>query len=394
MQTVGIISEYNPFHNGHDHQVQEIKRSLQPDAIVAVMSGSFLQRGEPALLDKWTRTKLALASGIDVVIELPFRFAVSAAHEFAYGGVATLAQTGVDAISFGSENGQSTSFQQAAEQYVVSEEAIQQKARTLLETGISYPRAFNEAFQQAVDTELLISEPNNSLGFHYAVANEKLGRPLDIHTVLRKQAHYHDPALYDTIASATAIRRALFQKEQENIEHVVPKSTFDTLQQYEQHTTRFGKWDHFYPFLRFLLLRNAPETLGSTFLMREGIEHRMVAAASECETFASFMQFVKTKRFTWTAIQRMLVHLLVGTPSDPPHTIQYARVLGFSDIGREWLKINNPKRAIPLITNVKQVSDEQLALDCRATSLYAQVMNSPNHCRSIHVDYAMPPVRL
>ena len=130
MQTVGIISEYNPFHNGHDHQVQEIKRSLQPDAIVAVMSGSFLQRGEPALLDKWTRTKLALASGIDVVIELPFRFAVSAAHEFAYGGVATLAQIGVDAISFGSEDGQATTVQKAAEPYVVAEDVNQRKART------------------------------------------------------------------------------------------------------------------------------------------------------------------------------------------------------------------------------------------------------------------------
>lgn len=394
MQTVGIIAEYNPFHNGHYHQVQEIKRSLHPDAIVAVMSGSFLQRGEPALLDKWTRTKLALASGVDVVIELPFRFAVSAAHEFAYGGVQTLIRAGIDTISFGSENGDATSFERAAEQYVHHETLIQAATREQLQGGSSYPKAFNIAFAQYVTSDLAIEQPNNSLGFHYAVQNAKSKRPMRVHTVARKQAHYHDPALYESIASATAIRRALFSNDIHNLHNVVPHATFETLADYEADRSSFGRWELFYPMLRFLLLRQQSDSFDRTFLMREGIENRFLQAANSCNTFEQFMHYVKTKRFTWTAIQRMLVHFLIGTSSDPSNAIHYARVLGFTEQGRAWIKEKSEHRSIPLITNPKQFDDPLLTLDCKATTLYTQVTNSLSHCRSIQVDYAMPPVRL
>lgn len=216
MRATGIVVEYNPFHNGHLYHVAQAKKIAQADVCVAVMSGSFLQRGEPAVVDKWTRTKMALHAGVDIVIELPYAYSTAQARQFASGSISLLHAIGCESVVFGSENGDIAPFLHT--HYLIStyHEEYEAKIHEAMQQGVSYPKALQHAYQHvltyATEATVDLAQPNNILGYHYVEAAHELTiRPL---TIPRIGAHYHDEALaHDSIASATAIRKALLTRK-------------------------------------------------------------------------------------------------------------------------------------------------------------------------------------
>lgn len=230
MNFLGVIAEYNPFHNGHQYHLQKSKALTSTDGVICVMSGNFLQRGEPALLDKWERTKMALSGGVDLVIELPMPYALRSAEFFAYGGVSLLDATGVVShLSFGSESGELEKLNLIAKIFATEPTELDNFIGFYLDKGLSYPSARTQALIDYIketkidlkitqtELESLTSNPNNILGLEYLKAIHRLDSKLKPITISRKAASFHETSIHGNIASATAIRKNLLQKTQDNL---------------------------------------------------------------------------------------------------------------------------------------------------------------------------------
>ena len=207
MKIVGLITEYNPFHAGHLYHMQQARELTGADYCVVLMSGSFVQRGEPAIFDKYLRTKTALLAGADLVLEIPAAFSTASAHEFAAYGVALLSAIGVDAVVFGSECGQIEILKQAA--YALNHESaeFQERLRKGLKAGLTYPQARAKALEMEDTWASVLSSPNNILGIEYLRAAEDLHSPMEFYTISRKGSGYHEDTLADAnFPSASAIR--------------------------------------------------------------------------------------------------------------------------------------------------------------------------------------------
>jgi predicted nucleotidyltransferase len=318
IKAVGVIVEYNPFHNGHAYHLQASKETAQADIAIAVMSGNFLQRGEPALISKWYRTKMALLNGVDIVLELPYRFATQKAETFANGAVSILDAIGCHSLCFGSESGDISSFLQTVDYLDTHKERFDEKIKMNIKSGVSYPKALSLSFQSLSSPENILSldKPNNILGFHYVKSIMQQKSSILPLTVKRKNADYHDEHFAtETIASATSIRKALLaiKEEKSSIEQYVPDATSTLLKEYLAVYGQFHQWENYWSYLRFRLLHMSPEELREVYEVEEGIEHRIIAAALDSTTFNGFMQKIKTKRYTWTRLQRICVHILTNT---------------------------------------------------------------------------------
>lgn len=396
MIATGVIVEYNPFHNGHLHHIQQSRQKTGADVIVAVMSGHFLQRGEPALLNKWQRTKMALNNGADLVIELPYPFATAQAKEFAYGGVTLLEALNCHFISFGSEEGEITPFKLTYDALKAHDSEIQSSIHLSLKSGLSYPQALNNAYAQInekYNLQLLdLSQPNNILGYHYYEQIQNNHYKIEAQTIQRIAAGYHDQIneKSTTIASATGIRQALFNTQNlKPLQNFMPQQSFDIL----KNDSYYANWEMFYPLLRYTLLRTSPEQLREYVDITEGIEYLLIKAAKQTDSFKGFMQLVKSKRYTWTRIQRMLTHIFTGYTkalqsefSSP----QYIRILGMTEAGQKYIASQKKNVQLPLISRVGKTTNTMLAFDAQATDLY--MLGTQAHAPGL--DFKTPPIRL
>lgn len=396
MIATGVIVEYNPFHNGHLHHVQESRQKTGADVIVAVMSGHFLQRGEPALLNKWQRTEMALNNGVDVVIELPYPFATGQAKDFAFGGVTLLEALNCHFISFGSEEGQISPFKATYEALKAHDNEIQTSIHLLLKNGLSYPQALNNAYdliKEKYNLQLLdLSQPNNILGYHYYEQIKENNYHMRAQTIQRIAAGYHDKINEQstTIASATGIRQALFETgDLEPLHDFIPDKSFSIL----KNDTHFANWEMFYPSLRYVLLRTSPLELREYVDITEGIEYLFIKSAKQADTFKHFMLLVKSKRYTWTRIQRMLTHIYMGYSKQQQKefpTPQYIRVLGMTEMGQKYLSSQKKIAALPIISRVGKTSNDMLSLDIKATDLYML----STQAAPPGLDFKTPPIRI
>lgn len=395
MISTGVIVEYNPFHNGHLYHIKEIRKKESSQTIVAVMSGSFLQRGEPALTDKWTRAEMAIHGGVDLVIELPTRFATGIASEFATGAVQLLHQLKVNEICFGSEDGKIEPFLKTASTLIQKEQVIQKKMQSTINFKQPFAQQFASEANSQTQSTLAIEQPNNSLGLQYCLANLRLGSPLKMSTIGRTQAQYHDEEWERDIASATAIRKALFEGQSlQHLSRTMPTRSAELLIQQQQQGIPFGNWELFYPFVRSQLLTTPLDELRKRFTIREGIEHRLVEAASFCSTFQAFMQFVKTKRYTWASIQRMLTHILLHhnyEEMDAIDTPTYGKILAFNNRGQRYLKFLQQETSFPLFTNRGPQNHLGWQLDQKATALYTLITGNQKKSRTVFTDHSTPP---
>ncbi|WP_268920370.1 nucleotidyltransferase [Secundilactobacillus silagei] len=338
---LGIVAEYNPFHNGHAYQLDQAQKRADADVTVVVMSGNWMQRGEPALLDKWQRTKLALSAGVDLVIELPFQFAVQPADLFAKGAVLLLSQLGCTSLAFGAEHPQLNFAKLVANQPAHAASHFKRFDET-------YPTLFNDYLQ--LQTGLDLRASNDILGFSYVAANQQLKQPLEILPIKRQGSAHQETAIDTdaTIASGAAIRQAIKNGQQSAVDQMVSPATATALREDQQVT-----WDDFWPYLRYQILSTSLADLHEIYQMSEGIEYRLKQAALTSPNFEQFLRDAKTKRFTYARLQRLCVYILLQVNRvELPTEVRYARVLGFNSVGQQHLSQLKKRSELPLISRV------------------------------------------
>ncbi|WP_400247034.1 nucleotidyltransferase [Niallia sp. JL1B1071] len=402
MKAVGVVVEYNPFHNGHLYHIQKAKELTDADIVVAVMSGPFLQRGEPALVSKWCRAEMALENGIDLIVELPYSFATQHAAVFAKGAVDILQGLGCDYLCFGSESGDINEFSHTFLQLQEKQDEENLLVKELLKNGMSYPKAKSLAMQELTSLEndagLNLSMPNNILGYEYYKAVHTNHYPIEVCTVARMKADYHDKIFTsDTIASATSIRRALLKEEGslKTVESFLPPASFYLLQKYKEAYLSYHTWENYWSYLKFRLLQSTAKELSTIYEMEEGIEYRFLKYVKEASSFHDYIRFLKTKRYTWTRLQRICVHILTNTKKEEMAAQSqpaYIRLLGTTANGRYYLKEKKKQFALPIISKLSSFDKEKIALDIRASQIYSLGVPAAVQERLLTMDYLQPPI--
>ncbi|MBP3040259.1 nucleotidyltransferase [Bacillaceae bacterium Marseille-Q3522] len=401
MKAVGVIVEYNPFHNGHAYHLQKAREKSQADIIVAVMSGNFMQRGEPAFVSKWCRTEMALRGGCDLIFELPYRFATQNAQNFANGAVSMLDAIGCQALCFGSEDGDIDRFKRTFAFLSTHKNNYDRNVKQAIKKGVSYAKALHTAFQALSPNQSYIdlSQPNNILGYHYVKAVKSQQLNLELLTIPRKLAQYHDPSFASKqYASASSIRRTLFSAagKLQDIKHVVPPSTYTLLGNYLHTYGQFQKWDHYWPFLQYRLLHISQQELQNIYEVEEGIENRIIAMAKEADHFQHFMELLKTKRYTWTRLQRICTHILTNsTKADmmmKKEKATYLRLLGMTNKGKQYLQQIKKKTSVPIIAKVSAYKEKDMEADLRAARIYATGLQKQCQIPFLKKEFSQPPI--
>lgn len=388
MHSVGIIAEYNPFHNGHLYQLEKIRESTQADVLVVVMSGNFLQRGEPAIVDKWTRSEMALANGADLVVELPVSFSTQPADYFSRGAVQILNQLKVDEIAFGVESGTSEDYWEAGRWFVENEALINQNFQS------SKTSTYAEQISQTVsslnkDFPIDISSPNNQLGFAYTREIYRSHSDLLINVLERKDSAYHDSILSPkkSIASATAIRNALFNHQ--DVSSYLPASSVDLIK-----NKTLVRMQDYWPYIRYRLISSSISELKEIYQMEDGIESRLKEHALTVESFAEFMRIVKPKHLTYNRIQRINLYVLLNLRKKEVEksmeSIKGIHLLGFSTKGQKYLSSVKKQLTVPLLANINQGNSDLWNLDIRAGELY----RLPNMKEIPFQDYKQNPIKI
>lgn len=364
MSIIGIISEYNPFHLGHLYHLQEAKKRTNATGVVCVMSGHFVQRGEPALVNKWARTEMALAGGADLILELPVLYACRSAYWFARGGIETLYNTGiVTHLAFGVETNEPAVLTKAAHLLVHETPSFKESLKVHLNSGLSYPKARAQALaHELACPSLLWEKPNNILGLTYLQVLQEKQISLEPLYIKRIGSAYGDQELTaGTFPSATAIRNSLKSSTPDSallklhrLKDYLPESTYKILTKELLAGQGPIMLDYLSPIILTLLRRCSKEHLKSIIDIREGLENRIYKLCQETGTLTEFLTQLKTKRFTYTRLQRMMIHLLLDYTKTKEkciyHGPPYLRVLGFTDNGRKLLKEMQKKATLPFIT--------------------------------------------
>lgn len=386
MKIVGLITEYNPFHAGHLYHMQRARELTGADYCVVLMSGSFVQRGEPAIFDKYLRTKTALLAGADLVLEIPAAFSTASAHEFAAYGVALLSAIGVDAVVFGSECGQIEILKQAA--YALNHESaeFQERLRKGLKAGLTYPQARAKALEMEDTWASVLSSPNNILGIEYLRAAEDLHSPMEFYTISRKGSGYHEDTLADAnFPSASAIRgiiRNSLSKDKDLLDILASHLPAVTHPAYTGAVPVFV--DDFSELLNAAVLQ-----MQATFSIADlspELAARLAKPPYFPLSFEERIQALKTRQLTYTRVSRALLHLVLGMREEDISRWKeegyalYARILGFRRQSSPLLSCLHKKSSIPLITKMadaaQNLSPSALALleqEVYASHLYQTV---------------------
>lgn len=378
MKVLGLIVEYNPFHNGHIYHIKKAKELVNPDVTVIIMSGNFVQRGEPAIVDKWTRTAIALEHGIDLVVELPFVYAVQSADYFAKGALKILADIQITDLVFGSESGNIHIFKEIAYAIKNNQEEYNAHIQSFMNQGYRYPHACNQALSLLLNTS--ITTPNDLLGLAYVKEIINNDYPIQMHCITRTNS-FHSTNLQE-ISSATAIRLAI--SKQIDISKQLPN--------YERYQDPIFL-DSFFPYLKYKILTTSPSELRNLHLVEEGLENLLLKNISHVDTMAMFIDSLTSKRYTRSRIQRMIIHILMNNSKDEvleSMDIDYVRVLGMNGTGKAYLnKIKKAMRAT-LVSTFKSHKHSALALELRAAKLYSCVTSNPN--QTSKKEYSQIPI--
>lgn len=394
MKTVGLITEYNPFHNGHAYHIEKAKMLTGADRVIVVMSGDFVQRGAPAVMPKHLRAESALLSGASLIIELPVCFATGSAEYFAQGSISLLNRLGcIDSICFGSECGDLHLLKEIAQ--ILADEPIEYQTalKQALKEGASFPAARQEALNIYSDkySEILAS-PNNILGIEYLKALAKIHSKMEPFTIKRIGAGYHDMDINGQFSSATAIRSDIYQLADVNssseslplthIQTQVPSSCHELMK--KNYQTRYPvKADDFSLLLKAKLLSETAGSLSHYLDMSPELANRILRLRNDYLSFEQFCDLLKTKELTRSRISRSFIHVLLGITNDWLTAMKapapYARILGFRRDHADLLGILKRTSDIPLITSparavLADTAYQMLELDIYASDLYESVI--------------------
>lgn len=387
MKILGITAEYNPFHNGHKYHLESSMEQTGADYSIAVMSGNFTQRGDMAIMDKWTRSRIAVENGVDLVIELPFVFACARGEIFASGAVDILKGLGVTDIAFGSESGEIETLKSLVEEMTAGSGAINMIRRRQMKEGYSYVKASQLAVERVLGKERasILTEPNNILAVEYLkrIAYwKKRGYIIEPHTVKRYGSGYRDFDEASGFAGASAIR-SMLEKPQttaNDLERYMPR---DSAEAAAAAGDLKEAGERAFMLLKSELVKSSSSELSMIYCMGEGLENKFKKEIISAGSMEEFIDAMVSRRYTQAAVRRLIVYVLMGLKEYDPAGRIYGRVLAAGKRGRELLRLLKKQElaAIPIINNINKENDiceavwETLKYDVLASDMYNIIMD-------------------
>ncbi len=357
MKIIGLIAEYNPFHNGHLYHINKIKELYPDSLLILVLNGYFTQRGTPSILSKENKTKIALNYNIDIIIELPFIYGTQSSDIFAYNSIKLLNELKIDTIIFGSESNNLNLLSQIVN-IQLNDSNYQTKVKEYLNQGLNYPTAMKKALNISTD----INNPNDLLGISYIKAIYQINKNIQPFTIKRTN-EYHDITSSNKIISATNIRLRL--ENNEDITNYIPNYDINIIEKINE--------EKLFNLLKFKILTD--KNLSIYLDVDEGIEYRIKKYINKAKDMHELICNIKTKRYTYNKINRMLLHILIGlTKEDNKNThLDYIKILGFNQKGQEYL--NKIKKNLNLPTSPSKESIV-FQYELKAAFLYEQITNT------------------
>ncbi len=371
MSVVGIVAEYNPFHSGHEFLLNQARLIAGKDPIIILMSGNYVQRGEMAIMDKWSRAKAALQSGADLVFEMPFSTAVEPADLFALGSIEQLTKLGVQTLVFGVEDA-NLNFSYLGQKIA----EIPQNHMNFKDYSQTYSTQYNDMVAREVGYE--VNAPNAILGLAYAVANHNLGSPLTLQPINRIGANHDDLLQREKVVqSASAIRNLLLHHEDTTqLKEWLPKEEAKALAKQKI----YPNWNILFPFLKYRLESESITDLQKIYQMSEGLEYKMKEEIHLARDFTEFLRRVKSKRYTYSRLRRLSLYALLNiTQQDMIDSFndESLLLLGFSKTGRQYLRNKRKSLQSKIISKVdkRNAKSGSLGLQVRVDRLFEQIMN-------------------
>lgn len=361
MSVLGLIVEYNPFHLGHKYHLETAKKMTNSKYSVAIMSGSFVQRGEPAIIDKWSRAQMAVENGVDLVIELPYIYANKTAELFALGAIKTLNSLNiVDDLVFGSELGNIDPLSHIAQVILSQPPKYKSTLQKKLKEGLSFPKSreialtdyFSYDLELDVNIGQVLNSSNNILAIEYLKALESTGSKINPLTLTRIGSAYNDSRTDTSILSATAIRKLLVDKDYNKLKLALPPASFEILKE----SSFLNTLEDYKNILFFLLRTKGPDYFKAFIDMENGLENRLVQKSLETGSISQLVNSVSGKRHSKTRIQRILIDILnefnyLSIDEIKNIDLPYARLLAFNQNGQKLLRQIKANSEIDLITN-------------------------------------------
>lgn len=375
MKAVGIICEYNPFHNGHLYHLKKVKEKFKDYTIILIMSSTFMQRGETSLITKWDKTEIALFYGVDIVIELPFVFATQSADIFAKGAIYLLKEMNVSHIVFGSETNDIKSLEDIAQ--IQNKTSYNKKVKEIMQKGVNYPTALNLALTSFHKQN--INKPNDLLALSYIKAIQELQSNI-IPISIKRTNNYHKLSKNTNITSASSIRELIKQKKE--FSSYIPEKT-------RKKINNSFFIENYFPFLKYKILTEI-DILDKYQTVDEGISTRIKKYITDSQSLEELILKVKTKRYTYNKLSRMFTHILCNFTKQEANLFSYPtyiRILGFSKTGKQYLKERKKKTNIPIITKYGDIKDKMLQIEKRVTSVYASILNESEKKELIEQEY-------
>lgn len=365
MNIIGLITEYNPFHNGHKYQIDKIKEMYPDSIIITVTSSHFTQRGEISLVDKWTKTKISLSMGVDMVIELPFIFSTQSADTFAHASIKLLNELKIDTLVFGSESNDIELFKSLASVQLNNKD-FNTHVQTFLDKGDNYPTALSNALKELNNDTVI--KPNDLLAVSYT--KEILLQNPNINLVSIKRTNdYHDTTSNEEIVSASNIRSKLINNE--DVSKLVPSITYEYIKDIKPNN------DKLFELLKYKII--SENDLEKYLTVDEGIENRLFNNILESNSLEEFISKIKTKRYTYNKLNRMFIHILVGLTKKEKESYNspsYIRILGMNKKGQEYLSSIKKDINLPILSKWEK-DNQNIGLEFKATCIYSLLVNKP-----------------
>ena len=387
-RVLGIIAEYNPFHNGHLYQIQEAKRQTGAEYVVVVMSGNFTQRGETSIVNKWTKAQMALLNEVDLVIELPTVYSISSAENFAEGAIKILDSLKVvDTLCFGTEVSELSTLNNIVNVLYNEPKEYMLILNHELSKGISYPKARENALMMYLNDIKryvnVLNGPNNILAIEYLKALRKTKSRIKPYAIQRKKVYYNDEQIVDEFASSTAIRKLVSRGQYDDLRKVMPKNSYMLLKEDIRKGRMVLELSKFEKEIIYNLRKMSLMEIADLPDVSEGLENAIKNAADSCNNLADLTNIIKSKRYTQTRIQRILLYSLLGITKkemqNSKKMVPYVRVLGTTEKGKQLIShICNSNNKISVITSPKKFMElntnktlkEMLQRDIFATNVY------------------------
>ena len=357
MKKIGIIAEYNPFHNGHLYQIEQIKKKYKDSTIIVVMNGNYTQRGEVTIVDKWQRAKVALNEGVDLIVELPYPFSTQSADYYAYGAITILEKLGCTKLIFGSVSDNIEDLHLIAKAGL--DDQVNELIKVYCKLGNNYPTAISQAIEDI--TGKRIDTPNDLLGISYIKTIIKNNYKIKPETIKRTN-NYHSLETNNKISSASAIRNLI--KDNTPFQEFIPKNTLSI-------NETFHNIEDYFSLLKYKIITE--ENLDKYQTVDLTYSKKIKKVINECQTRDELIHLLKKKHDTYNKISRMLLHILCNFTKEKANTfkdITYIRILGFNTKGREYLNIIKKNIDIPIISKINKNKDQMLEFELETSKIY------------------------